>query len=204
MGSSTSLPSRHYGRPQCGAPTRPAAFSAACCPDRNHSVTNDDTGLVLSGSPHTEPRADAQNAASRPTPRRPAAPLHPHPAPSLLPARKPPPLPQEVLRAPARPGPADAALRSPPPPAGPPAAAPRPAARLGPAAGSLRLLPAPPAPGPAAPPARGEAEPSGAGGPLAGLLHDCHVPPLQDGDVHRHLYLREALTGRAEEAERPR
>uniref|UniRef100_A0A8C2TP44 Zinc finger protein 511 n=1 Tax=Coturnix japonica TaxID=93934 RepID=A0A8C2TP44_COTJA len=71
-------------------------------------------------------------------------------------------------------------------------------------AGSLRLLPAPPAPGPAAPPARGEAEPSGAGGPLARLLHDCHVPPLQDGDVHRHLYLREALTGRAEEAERPR
>ncbi|NXI74706.1 ZN511 protein, partial [Anseranas semipalmata] len=27
---------------------------------------------------------------------------------------------------------------------------------------------------------------------------------LQDGDVQRHLYLRDALTGRAEEAERPR
>ncbi|XP_015721672.1 zinc finger protein 511 [Coturnix japonica] len=59
--------------------------------------------------------------------------------------------------------------------------------------------PLPPAPPPASAPPRA---------PFAfcprRLRLDPQHPLLEDGDVHRHLYLREALTGRAEEAERPR
>uniref|UniRef100_A0A8C2TRQ5 Zinc finger protein 511 n=1 Tax=Coturnix japonica TaxID=93934 RepID=A0A8C2TRQ5_COTJA len=56
--------------------------------------------------------------------------------------------------------------------------------------------PLPPAPPPASAPPRA---------PFAfcprRLRLDPQHPLLEDGDVHRHLYLREALTGRAEEAE---
>ncbi|OXB51966.1 hypothetical protein ASZ78_013480 [Callipepla squamata] len=59
--------------------------------------------------------------------------------------------------------------------------------------------PPPPAPPPASAPPR----PPFAFAPRR-LRLGPHHPLLEDGDVQRHLYLREALTGRAEEVERPR
>ncbi|XP_035185842.1 zinc finger protein 511 isoform X2 [Oxyura jamaicensis] len=60
-------------------------------------------------------------------------------------------------------------------------------------------LPPPPAP----PPRRAPPQPPFSFAPRRLRLGPQH-PLLEDGDVQRHLYLRDALTGRAEEAERPR
>ncbi|XP_031458414.1 zinc finger protein 511 [Phasianus colchicus] len=65
-----------------------------------------------------------------------------------------------------------------------------------------RLRDRPPLP-PVPPPAPAPPRPPFAFSPRRLRLGPQH-PLLEDGDVQRHLYLREALTGRAEEAERPR
>ncbi|XP_040530719.1 zinc finger protein 511 [Gallus gallus] len=65
-----------------------------------------------------------------------------------------------------------------------------------------RLRERPPLP-PVPPPASAPPRPPFAFSPRRLRLGPQH-PLLEDGDVQRHLYLREALTGRAEEAERPR
>ncbi|XP_065603023.1 zinc finger protein 511 [Cyrtonyx montezumae] len=65
-----------------------------------------------------------------------------------------------------------------------------------------RLRERPPLP-PVPPPASAPLRPPFAFAPRRLRLGPQH-PLLEDGDVQRHLYLREALTGRAEEVERPR
>ncbi|XP_035394565.1 zinc finger protein 511 [Cygnus atratus] len=67
----------------------------------------------------------------------------------------------------------------------------------------LRRLRERPPPPPAPAPRRAPPRPPFSFAPRRLRLGPQH-PLLEDGDVQRHLYLRDALTGRAEEAERPR